>query len=189
MSMEFRKFVQLLYPIIGGASSQAAFVRTLFEIVATEDGLSVLEEQSESTYRSYFNGNTGISRIAKKLNVCKESENFVQYIETFPEETLDNLCDVFREHLPNIDNFNAGHLLAELFRTILIEAAGAKRKSPKSSEDDIGPVETEVVDGDMPSGVATDEQKVTIIQQQINVIQNGEKNFNLTNSGTMNFNF
>lgn len=30
---------------------------------------------------------------------------------------------------------------------------------------------------------------MTVIQQQINVIQNGEKNFNLTNNGTMNFNF
>ena len=186
--MVFTEFVQLLYPVIGGASSQAAFVKTLFDIVATEDGQSVLEEQSESTYRSYFNGHTGISRIARKLNVCKESENFVQYIENFPEETLDNLCDIFSEHLPGIDNFNAGHLLAELFRTILVEAAGSKRKSSASSDDDTEPVEAEVVDGEMPSGSATNEQKVTVIQQQINVIQNGEKNFNLTNNGTMNFN-
>lgn len=187
--MVFKEFVQLLYPVIGGASSQAAFVKTLFEIVATEDGQSVLEEQAESTYRSYFNGNTGISRIAQKLNVCKESENFVEYIENFPEETLDNLCDVFREHLPGINNFNVGHLLAELFRTILVEAAGTKRKSPASSEDDTEPIEAEVVDGEIPSGAATKEQKITVIQQQINVIQNGEKNFNLTNNGTMNFNF
>lgn len=29
----------------------------------------------------------------------------------------------------------------------------------------------------------------TVIQQQANVIQNGENNFNLTNNGTMDFNF
>jgi len=187
--MVFKEFVQLLYPVIGGSSSQAAFVKTLFDIVSTEDGQSVVEEQSESTYRSYFNGNTGISRIAKKLNVCKESENFVSYIEQFPDETVTNLCDVFREYLPEINNFNAGHLLAELFRTILIEAAGTKRKSPASSVDDTEPIEAEVVDGEIPSTAAAEEQKTTVIQQQINVIQNGEKNFNLTNNGTMNFNF
>lgn len=33
------------------------------------------------------------------------------------------------------------------------------------------------------------ESKNTIIQHQTNVVQNGENNFNLTNNGTMNFNF
>ena len=32
-------------------------------------------------------------------------------------------------------------------------------------------------------------QKTTIIQQQTNVIQNGDKNVNVTNNGTVNFNF
>ena len=47
-------------------------------------------------------------------------------------------------------------------------------------------VEADVVDGDTLSGAA--ENKTTIIQQQTNVVQNGENNFNLTNNGTMNFN-
>lgn len=53
------------------------------------------------------------------------------------------------------------------------------------SEDD---VEAEVADDEMPSGAAPEEQKITIIQHQTNVVQNGENNFNLTNNGTMNFN-
>ena len=47
-------------------------------------------------------------------------------------------------------------------------------------------VKAEVVDDDKLSGVA--DNKTTIIQQQTNVVQNGENNFNLTNNGTMNFN-
>lgn len=47
-------------------------------------------------------------------------------------------------------------------------------------------IEAEVVDGGKSSGAA--ESKTTIIQQQTNVVQNGENNFNLTNNGTMNFN-
>ena len=33
------------------------------------------------------------------------------------------------------------------------------------------------------------ESKTTIIHQQTNVIQNGENNMNMTNNGTINFNF
>ena len=48
----------------------------------------------------------------------------------------------------------------------------------------------EVTDGvEEPSGIPQDDGKLTVIQQQINVIQTGEQNFNLTNNGTMNFNF
>ena len=47
-------------------------------------------------------------------------------------------------------------------------------------------IESEVVDGDKLSDAV--DNKTTIIQQQTNVVQNGENNFNLTNNGTMNFN-
>ena len=43
-----------------------------------------------------------------------------------------------------------------------------------------------------PSGAAeedTEGKKITIIQHQTNVVQNGENNFNLTNNGTINFMF
>ena len=42
------------------------------------------------------------------------------------------------------------------------------------------------MDDEEPSGT-TEGKKTTVIQQQTNVIQNGENNFNLTNNGTMNF--
>ena len=34
-----------------------------------------------------------------------------------------------------------------------------------------------------------EDKKTTIIQQQTNVIQNGDNNVNVTNNGTINFNF
>lgn len=127
--MFFSDFVQILHPIIGGASNQAAFVRTLFETIITEEGQSTLDEQSEITYRSYFNGNTGISKIAKKVLPYIDPENFVEYIEQFSDETTVSLCDRFREYLPEINNLNVGTQLANLFSTILKEAASTKRKS------------------------------------------------------------
>ena len=50
-------------------------------------------------------------------------------------------------------------------------------------------IEAEVVDDEMPSGAAGEEKKITVIQQQTNVIQNGDHNVNLTNNGTINFHF
>lgn len=132
--MEFKDFVQILHPIIGGSSSQGVFVRTLFDVIVTEGGQSALDEQSKVTYRSYFNGQTSISRIAKKINPYIETENFVTYIHDFSDETVSSLCDSFREYLPEINNFNAGRQLADLFLAILKTAAGAKRKSaPKDA--------------------------------------------------------
>lgn len=137
--MEFKDFVQILHPIIGGSSSQGAFVKTLFDVIVTEDGQSALDEQSEVTYRSYFNGQTGISRIAKKISPYIETENFVTYIHDFSDETVSSLCESFREYLPEIDNFNAGRQLADLFLAILKTAAGTKRKSaPKDANGSAG---------------------------------------------------
>lgn len=137
--MEFKDFVQILHPIIGGSSSQGTFVKTLFDVIVTENGQSALDEQSEVTYRSYFNGKTGISRIAKKISPYIETENFVTYIHDFSDETVSSLCDSFRKYLPKIDNFNAGRQLADLFLAILKTAAGTKRKSPISAEADTEP--------------------------------------------------
>ena len=49
-------------------------------------------------------------------------------------------------------------------------------------------VEAEVIDDASPSS-AKEDKKITVIQNQTNIVQNGENNFNLTNNGTMNFNF
>ena len=64
--MEFKDFAQKLHPIIGSTSSRAAFTKTLFDVIVTGDGQSAVDGQSDITYCSYFNGQTGISRIAKK---------------------------------------------------------------------------------------------------------------------------
>lgn len=221
--MKFHEFAQLMHPAIGGASSTHAFVKTLFDAIIIEDGREVLEEVGEDTYKSYYNGNTGISRIAKKLNPYLEPEEFVAFCNEFQDSTRDTLCDKFREYLPEITAHNASELLASLFRDIITEAASTKRKSTTKSakrkveeqrqkianatgatvvegftslvaelvdgEKETEQPEAEVVDDDMPSGAADGDKKITIIQNQTNVVQNGENNFNLTNNGTLNFNF
>ena len=225
--MEFEEFARLMRSAIGGASNTHAFAKTLFDAIITEDGLSVLEEISEETYKAYFNGYTGISRIARKISPFIEPEEFIEYCNQFPDATMISLCDSFRPYLPEITPHNAGELLAGLFQEIIKNAASVKRKRTTKSakqakqvqrekirktmestdaevvekstslteqlldepQDRSETVEAEVVDDEEPSGAATEDKKITVIQQQINVIQSGENNFNLTNNGTMNFNF
>lgn len=72
----------------------------------------------------------------------------------------------------------------------MLTAANTKRKSKckqDNAENNTENIEAEVVDDEEPSGAAS-ENKMTVIHQQTNVIQNGEHNFNLTNNGVMNFN-
>ncbi len=131
--MKFDEFAQLLHPIIGGASSTHVFVKTLFDAIVTEEGQSVLDETQEETYKAYYNGNTGITRIAKKINPFVEPEEFVEYCSQFSDATAISLCDSFRPHLPEINPHNAGELLADLFTKIIKEAASFRRKSTTKS--------------------------------------------------------
>ena len=75
--MTFSEFVNKLFPIIGAGSSTHAFTRSMFDTILDESGQSILDEYSEKTYKAYYNGSTGISRIAKKVCAYMEPENFV----------------------------------------------------------------------------------------------------------------
>ncbi len=188
--MKFHEFAQLLKPIIGGASSIHAFVKTLFEAITTEEGPNALEGISIETYKSYYYGRTGISEIAKKLMPFADPVEFIDYCEPFSDATMNTLYETFKPYIPNMTKTDVAASLSEFFYDILLAAAGTKRKS-KSKSDEIGSntedIEAEVVDDEEPSGAAS-ENKMTVIHQQTNVIQNGEHNFNLTNNGIMNFN-
>lgn len=187
--MNFKEFVQLTRPVIGGKGSVQKYVRSLFDAILTDDGRDILNDYSDSSYKAYANGNTQITEIAKAMSPHIDPVEFASFIYQAGESAQLELCERFKPHLPDINARNVGEEIAGLFASIIWTAARAKRKSPASSEDDAGPIGAEVVDDDMPSGAAEENKKITIIQNQTNVIQNGENNFNLTNNGTMNFNF
>lgn len=127
--MTFSDFMNRLFPIIGAGSSTHAFTKSMFEVML-EDGYSeALDDYSEDTYKAYFNGNTGISRIAKTICAHMEPENFVIYIDDFSDAARDSLCEVFKDIIPNCDSFNISQKLSELFADILRKAASSKRKT------------------------------------------------------------
>lgn len=190
--MNFKEFAHLLSPSIGAGSSTHAFARSLFEAIVIEDGLDILNGYDKESFKAYYNGNTKISGLARKISPYVEPFGFSEYIGSFQDCAIQGLCEAFQKHIPDINLHNAADKLANLFASIIREAAAAKRKpAEKSSQADSDAefIEAEVVDDEMPSGAAGEDKKITVIQQQTNVIQNGDHNVNLTNNGTINFHF
>lgn len=133
--MEFTKFAETLKPIIGGSYSTHVFTRTLFESIITDDGLLQIKDISENTFKAYFNGQTKITKIAKRVLPHIEPEQFISYLEGFPEATTQRLCDAFQTHIEDINLYNAEEKIAYLLEEILTTAAAQKRKStPKSTK-------------------------------------------------------
>ena len=70
--MEFSEFAGLLYPIIGGGDTTGRFTRKLFEkitdIPVSKVDDNPLIDQSDETFKSYFNGTRAIRLLAKKIN-------------------------------------------------------------------------------------------------------------------------
>ena len=62
------------------------------------------------------------------------------------------------------------------------------RKNSRSGETSSGSVDPDT-DEEAAAEPVQEDKKTTIIQQQTNVIQNGDNNVNVTNNGTINFNF
>ena len=93
--MEFTEFAEILKPIIGGSYSTHVFTRTLFETIITEDGLLQIEDISENTFKAYYNGKTQVTKIAQRVLPHIEPEQFISYLDDFPEATTQRLCDAF----------------------------------------------------------------------------------------------
>ena len=64
-----------------------------------------------------------------------DPEQFIAYLDGFPEATTQRLCDTFESDIEEIDLYNAAEKIAYYFEKILTTAATQKRKStPKSAD-------------------------------------------------------
>lgn len=66
--MQFKEFVQKLSSALRGGASTDKFTRALFEAILTDDGQDILDGYQTSSYKGFYNGNTSITGIAKKIN-------------------------------------------------------------------------------------------------------------------------
>lgn len=81
--MLFTDFIQKLSSVIRGGSSTDKFTRSIFEAIVTEKGQSVLNEYKPSSYKSFYNGNTSIRKIAQKINPYIEPWNSLSILSNF----------------------------------------------------------------------------------------------------------
>lgn len=123
--MEFKDFIHKLSSVISAGGSTDKFTRSIFEAIVTEDGQDILSGYKPSSYKAFFNGNTSIRRISQKINAYIEPTEFMDYIDNFPGAVVENLSNVFAEDIPDINSVNASEKLADLFVSIMTEAAGS----------------------------------------------------------------
>lgn len=134
--MEFTEFANLLKPIIGGSYNTKRFTRTLFESMMTEDGSLQIEDISDETFKSYYNGKTAITKIAQRVLANLEDENFVEYLNGFGDATTQELVTTFESYIDDINLMNASRKITDLFLEILRNAASSEKKksTPKSTK-------------------------------------------------------
>lgn len=133
--MEFKVFAKKLKNVIGGKSNTKLFTKTIFETMMNESGSELLADTSLETFKSYFNGNTSISKVAALILAnLNENDEFSSSLEGFGETTAQLLADEFKNDIPDINSVNASLKITDLFLEILSEAAGKEKSTPKSAD-------------------------------------------------------
>lgn len=133
--MEFKVFAKKLKNVIGGKNNTKLFTKTIFETMMNESGPELLADTSLETFKSYYNGNTSISKVAALILAnLNEDDEFPSYLEGFGETTAQLLADEFKNDIPDINSVNASLKITDLFLEILREAAGKEKSTPKSAD-------------------------------------------------------
>ncbi len=133
--MTFSDFAHRIGGVLRGADSQSAFTKALFEMIIPDDRDDLLEGISDSAWKSYFNGGSQITRLAKKINAVVDPMLFESYINEHEDPAVQKLCDAFMDVLPEINLHNAGEQIAGLFDEIINEAAGGRKEKPASADE------------------------------------------------------
>ncbi len=125
--MQFCEFANKLGKVLKKDNNTSAFTKTLFEMMIPEEKCFLFDDIAESTFRSYYNGQTNISNIAKKVSTDVKPSLFVKYIKESGKTAAQRLSDEFSGIFGDVDERNVANKLAELFNNIIIEATENKR--------------------------------------------------------------
>lgn len=130
--MDFMEFIHRLGSVIKGKNNTSSFTQSVFEAVVSEDALSIVTSYSASSFKAFYNGKSSITSIAQGISAYTDSMNFSSFIHSHPDTAVENICKRFIDVLPSINPHNAGDCLADLFISIITDAASATRKvAPK----------------------------------------------------------
>lgn len=156
--MNFQKFANLLYSVIGAGNSTHAFTKALFDAIVTDEGQDILDGYGKDSYKAYFNGNMQITKLAQKVSLYVDQLEFAGFIDDHQDAVVQNLCDSFLPYLPDITPHNAGEQLAGLFADIIKDAALIKKKgTPRGAKNEKPSESSRLNDAVFKSGKAVAE--------------------------------
>ncbi|MCR5800451.1 MAG: hypothetical protein K6G69_10285 [Lachnospiraceae bacterium] len=128
--MLFCEFARHLYPIVSGDMNTDEFTQELFrKITQTDNEENIIENTVFSTYRSYYSGERSIKQFAKKIRKNIEPACFMTYIDDLSDEAREQIVQAFSSECNDLTVMNVGEKMADLFKSIIIEASEASSKS------------------------------------------------------------
>lgn len=130
VKMSFSQFASILYPVLGGGMRVAEFTKQLFyQITNFGENDNPIDDLTFPSFKAYYFGTNNISGIAKKINGYVDTNQFYEFLSSFPETVLYNLGDALEIALSmRIKSSETVDLCASIFRDIISDAAMGKRK-------------------------------------------------------------
>ena len=126
--MLFKEFAQNLASVIISGESTDTFTRTLFDAIVSEDGKEIVKKYTNSSYKSFYNGNASISGISKQISIYIDQREFENFINAYSQKVKQNLCFAFSSEIPNLTVKNVKNELASLFNSIILDSAKSTKK-------------------------------------------------------------
>lgn len=121
--MDLAEFVGRTGSVLKGSSSQAAFAKTLFEMILPDEREDLLEGKSKNTWKNYYYGRY-FGHYAKMIINAINPVIFEKNIKEYDNKTKQRLCEAFSDVVPNASKKDIGKELGLLFEAIIREAAG-----------------------------------------------------------------
>ena len=126
---DFSVFAKLLATKYRRNRKAEEFSQELFrEIYLPEGEDDPVEDALPRTFRGYYYAENDITELASKISGSLDKNNFAQYIQTDSDDTIEYLCNSFRQWYPDITSDNYCQLIAKRFESIIDNAATSKSK-------------------------------------------------------------
>ena len=139
--MTFEVFFNLIFDILGGGKDIAVFMRELFDQILeppeNSGFINPLYDKGAPTLRKYVNPNDTKhylpAKVVKQMHDYIEPAKFSTYLQTFSDQTMEDLTEVLKPHIPDVTAYNVNDKCADLFKKILDDIIGLNQQPEQLS--------------------------------------------------------
>lgn len=136
---EFSIFAGNLSTYFQNTDTPEEFARNLFAHIykgSTDGTDTYVHDIEKRTLKGYIYAEHDITTIAKHIAGNLDLGAFAQFVKLDAEDSVNSLCEAFREMCPDVTDSTYGMVLAERFQTIINNATKRKRRKKKNSTTD-----------------------------------------------------